>query len=308
MTVTRLISIACSLAFLLNSCNKSSKQSGEAPATTDTSTSTTTTSDSDDSTSDSSTSSSVDPDVWLQGYYTGYNGNDKFSLYLPSFREMSIDDPSIASIESQSVTLSAETIDALVAEQKAKNENFDDTRIREILSRPRTVYKLTPLKAGQTKLRTKAGGKGPGGGVWNQGQAVVLVVTKYSQDLVALGKSRYLQDGEDNKRSCASCHETGANNAPPHELGDIMSIPDASAEQWISTGKLSGRTASIPHAWEFASDQEKLGVVAYLRTLQTTDLETLTKLEFENQLANLPAPPPGTGTSTTPTTSTSSGD
>ena len=70
-----------------------------------------------------------------------------------------------------------------------------------------------------------------------------------------------------------------------------MSIPDNSAEQWITTGKLAARVASIQHTWEFADSDEELGTVAYLRTLQTDDLETLTKLEFENQAG----PPPGGG-------------
>lgn len=288
-----------------------SKSGGQAPAKAETGPENSGGDSSSNSSNSDTVSATIDPDIWLKGFYTGFNASEKFSIYLPSFREMTIDDPSIAKIEPQTITLSTETIEALIAERKEENPDFDDTRIRERLTRPRTVYKLTPLKAGQTKLRTKSGGGGGfgGGGEWNAGQAVVLVVSNYSSDLLAKGKARYAQEGEDTSRSCASCHASGDSKAPPHELGNIMSVPDVSAAQWISTGKVSGRVAKVPHAWTFASEEEKLGVVAYLRTLQTTDLETLTKLEFENEApkggGKKPGgsgKPDGAGTTPDPTT------
>jgi mono/diheme cytochrome c family protein len=279
------------LLTLAAACNQSSKQSGKDSGGNNDGASTGAGTDAaaDGSSSDGSAASSSSADQWENGYYTGFNGKDKFSLYLPSFRPMTVSDPSIAKIEGVSVTLSSTTIDELVADRKNDDPNFDDAKMREMLAKPRTVYKLTPLKAGKTTLKTTGAGKGPSGSAWKSGQSTVLVVTAYSTDQVEKGKARYTREGDGNKKACASCHETGANGAPPHELGDIMSIPDASAEQWITTGKLADREASIPHTWEFDSQDEELGTVAYLRTLQTDDLETLTKLEFENQAG----PPPG---------------
>jgi hypothetical protein len=306
-----LISIPMALASACNSASKQAASPTTAASTTTASTSTSTadsstgsstSSSSTSSTSTDSTVSTADPDSWLEGYYTGYNGTDKFSIYLPSFRQMTIDDATIAKIEQETVTLSEATIAELVADQKAKNASFDEAKLREMLSKTRTVFKLTPLKPGTTKLRTASAGKGPTGTKWSQGQAVTLVVADYTAAQVILGKTRYSTEGEGKKVSCLSCHEGGANGAPPHALGSIMSLPDASAAKWITTGKVGSRVASIEHAWEFASTAERDGVVAYLRTLQAGDLETLTKLEFENQILNMPAPPASTTTTSTQTT------
>lgn len=62
------------------------------------------------------------------------------------------------------------------------------------LGKKKTVFKVTPLKAGTTKLRTAEAGNGPGGSKgskWSQGQTVPLVVTAYSVDQIKLGNTRY---------------------------------------------------------------------------------------------------------------------
>jgi len=307
------------LALLAQGCQQSAKESANkgntSPATQDSS--------ADQSPADDSTD--ITASNYPDGFYTGFDGTDKFSLLLPGFRKYTVTDASIAKIDTVTVTVSQATIDEIVAKIKEDNPDITDTQINRVkgqFSRQRTIYKLTPLKAGRTTLTTSAAGGhgGPGGGsggdVWQKGDQVALIVETYTADEVAAGKDRYTRAGDGNKRPCASCHETGEAGAPPHELGDVMQIPDVALLQWIKTGKLNGRVAKIQHTWEFADANEEKGILAYLRTKQTDDAETLIKLEFENQLAQNGGkivggggfgPPPGsqpttTSTSTTPST------
>ena len=273
------------------------------------------------------------------GIYTGIDGgSSKFSLYLPSFQPYTVQDTSIATIESVQVTLPQATVDSLVADlQKCAPAGMDTSKMSKMFNRQRTVYKLTPLKAGETKLVQTAasggsgmgasgmggaGGGGHGGGPsgkggssqWGSAKSQVLLVVNYKSDAVAKGKDRYTREGEGNKRACASCHETGEDGAPPHELGNISQIPDVAADQWITTGKLNGRVAKVQHTWEFENQDEEDGITAYLRTLQTGDVEELTKLEFENQFGNCDTVAgsgsgdgSASGTTATTTTTTTSG-
>lgn len=282
------------LALLLAaSCNQSAKQSAEDSGKDEDETAAT-------DKSDTSTSSIADEEE-DDAFHTGFDGSTDYSLLIPRFRSLKVKDESIAKVESVEVTLSATVIDELVAKAKAENPDFESTKFKEMLGRKQTTYKVTPLKAGKTQLIT-SGGRGGGQGKqqsgWGKSTNITLVVTEYTSDQLAAGKARYDTDGGGgNLKACKSCHETGEEGAPPHELGRIMEIPDKGALQWIKTGAYGGREASIEHAWEFSSDTEEKGIVPYLRSKQTHDVETLTKLYVEEMLANggFMGPPPGEG-------------
>ncbi|WP_141734478.1 hypothetical protein [Oligoflexus tunisiensis] len=222
-------------------------------------------------------------------YYAGYDGTTDYSILLPDFRKYALADQSVAKLEEIKVTLSDELLNELVAQSKAKNPNFDEEKFKKRFRKERTSYKITPLKAGTLYVATSGGRGGPPG----TGQSgfpvsknIRIVVKQYSAEDLALGKARYETDAGGTLKSCKSCHESADNNAPPHELGRIMQISDSDASTWLKTGELNGRVAEVEHAWEFNSDAELQGVVAYLRSKQTRDIETLTKLYFEEHLAN----------------------
>jgi mono/diheme cytochrome c family protein len=222
-------------------------------------------------------------------YYAGYDGTTDYSILLPDFRKYALADQSVAKLEEITVTLSDELLNELVAQSKAKNPNFDEEKFKKRFKRERTSFKITPLKAGTLYVATSGGRGGPPG----TGQSgfpvsknIRIVVKQYTAQDLELGKARYETDGGGSLQSCKSCHESADSSAPPHELGRIMQISDSEASSWLTTGKVNGREAKVAHSWEFNSDAELQGVVAYLRSKQTRDIETLTKLYFEEHLAN----------------------
>lgn len=217
----------------------------------------------------------------LTDVYTGINATDKFSIYLPGRTSFVPKDAAIAKIEEITVTLSEATIAELIADRKAEDPNFDEERFRKTFPTTQTAYKLIPLSAGTTTL-TSTFKRRSNETVTTE---VNLTVVEYAADAVQLGNTRYHNTaGTGNKIACTTCH--GGAGAPSHAMGKIMEISDAEALQWITTGKVKDRVASITHTWEFDSDAEASGVVAYLRTLQTDDVEALTKMMFENEFAD----------------------
>jgi len=232
-------------------------------------------------------------------FYTGYDGVNDYSLLLPGSRDYTIGDSSVANIKKETVVLSAATVAELLAEVKAANSSFDanaETRFLEMLGREQAAYRITPKKSGQTTLSTSRGNRG-GRDNWGSADAAIqLTVNNYTADQFSAGQTRYTTAGSGLLKACKSCHETGAEGAPPHELGNIKEISDAQGIQWITTGQLGTRTARITHTWEFNSDAEKQGILPYLRAKAAKDLETFTKLVFEERFQNFQipnGPPPG---------------
>lgn len=219
-------------------------------------------------------------------FYTGIDGVNDYSLLLPSFQTYTLSDESIAKIEEIKVTFSEATINELLAMVTKKHPELDVERIKKRFSREQTTFKLTPLKPGRTTISaTRRGGRN--NTAWKKGKTIDLVITQYDAAIVESGKLRYTEDGSGaSLKACKTCHETAEEGAPPHELGRIMEISDKEALEWISTGKLGGRKAKIPHAWEFSSEDQEAGIVAYLRTRQTHDVEQLAKLHFAEFLEN----------------------
>lgn len=223
------------------------------------------------------------------GFFTGFDGTTDYSILVPRFRTMTIKDASVAKIEEIKVKLPETTLQKIIEARKAEDPNFDAERFKRFLGRDQTVYKITPLKAGRTTIQTSGGrGGGPGRGQngWGKSKEIDLVVTAYTSEQFAVGKARYETEGGGKLKACKSCHETGEKGAPPHELGRIMEVNEADTISWLKTGRTKGRTAKIDHAWEFSSVAEEKGVVAYLRSKQTNDVETLIKLRLEEWKAN----------------------
>jgi hypothetical protein len=103
---------------------------------------------------------------------------------------------------------------------------------------------------------------------------------------LTLEKKRYETDGGGTLKACKACHETGVEGAPPHELGKINELNDVEALQWFKTGQVKGRVAKIDHKWDFSSDTEEQGIVAYMRSKQAKDVDGLTKIQIEERIAN----------------------
>lgn len=225
------------------------------------------------------------------GFSLGYDGGkNDYSLLLTQGRNYTIQDTSIATIKKETVKLSADTIDTLMEELKQLNPDFDSTaeeRLRQLLGCEQSAYRIVPLKAGKT---TMSGGRQGGNPQDRFGQSSTfnLVVSSYTQAQYDAGKQRYTTDGAGNLKACKSCHETVTEeNAPPHELGNAMQLSDAQFIEWVTTGKAGTRTARIKHTWEFANEAQKQGIVAYLRAKASKDVETFTKLVFEERFEEM---------------------
>ncbi len=244
-------------------------------------------------------SGEAQPSVQNDGFYTGFDGKNDYSLLVPNFRTLTVADPSVAKIEQIKVKLPEATVNELVEAKRKADPSFDAVRFKSMLERETSAYKITPLKAGRTLIKSTGGrggeaGRGQRG--WGKSKDFDLVVTQYTEAQFEAGKSRYETDGAGTLKACKSCHEKGEQGAPPHELGEINSFSDADAIAWFKTGQAKGRTAKIEHKWGFSSDDEEKGIVAFMRTKQTNDIEGLTKLIMEERIANgfggPGAPPP----------------
>lgn len=251
------------MSFLLFSC--SSKKDGAAPPSGDVN------EDSGDGSLEEGSFGTT-----LTEINTGFDGTDQYSLFLPGRTEYTIKDASIALVEGISVVLSEETIWELISAQKEKNPSFDEEAFRKSFPATQTAYRLVPLKAGSTTITATRNGKAT---------ELKLNIVQYPANAVEVGKARYDNPtGTGTTRSCLSCH--GGEGAPSHAMGRVMQINDAEALQWITTGRVRDRVARVTHAWEFASTAESTAVIAYLRTLQTDDIEALTKMMFDSEYAD----------------------
>lgn len=287
-------------------CSEDSKKSNDAPKPAATPGQTATGTGGSTTTGDG-----TGADVPDTGFLLGYDGGkNDYSLLLDQGRNYTIKDTSIATIKKETVKLSAATIDTLIADAKKSNPTLDATAenaLRQLLGCEQPAFRIVPLKAGKT---TMSGGRQGGQDRFGTASSFNLVVTAYTAAQYDAGKQRYTTDGAGNLKACKSCHEAETEeNAPPHELGRAMSLNDAQFIQWVTTGKTDTRTARIKHTWEFANEAQKVGIVAYLRAKASKDVETFTKLVFEERFEKFKADgglpqipgggrPGGTGTGT----------
>lgn len=281
----RLLSLAFGMVAFTFACSepkKDTKSSGDAQGSVGTGTGTA-----------GGASNQVVPN---DGYFTGIDGKNDYSLLIPGFRTLTIADTSIAKIEQIKVKLPEATVNELVEARKKSDPNFDAVRFKSMLERETSAYKITPLKAGRTVIKSSGGrggeaGRGQRG--WGKSKDIDLVITQFTEAQFEAGKKRYETDGAGTLKACKSCHEKGEQGAPPHELGEINSFNDTDALAWFKTGQAKGRTAKIEHKWGFSSDDEEKGIVAFMRSKQTNDIEGLTKLIMEERIANGFAGPGG---------------
>jgi len=255
-----------------------------------------------------------DPSTWTgtsypSGYFTGLDpsGKTKFGLLLNAYgastNPYTIGDTSIASMTMTQVTPSSDTISKLQTTLAGSSCGVPAANITQIMSRfgkSRSVVRVTPLKAGVTTITAVTphygghGGGGGGGGGFNpnaaEGQTLnTFQVVDYTDAQLQEGQTRYtagLASDTTDDPACTSCHNTGKDGAPSHALGTVSQIPDVAAEQWVTTGQVGSLKAPINHAWKFASSDEELGTVAYVRSLETSDAEALILLDFAETISH----------------------
>ena len=243
------------------------------------------------------------------GVYLGFDGSNDFSAILPAYRTYKVADPTIAKVTRESGPLSEAAIDRILGLIQKSRPELDVSSFRDLIPRQISFYRVTALKPGTTTISfgplQSSGGSVPTGlrlaeeeapapaggtGDYNLPAGVdivpqgdyVLKVYPYSQAMVDAGKKRYTTKGSGNLRACTSCHAGGEEGAPPHELGRVTKINDTALRTWITTGSLGTREAAIEHRWEFSNAAERQGITAYLRTLQSNDMEKLILLMIEN--------------------------
>ncbi len=210
-------------------------------------------------------------------YYGGYDGQAAFSFFV-GYDVVTLDDPTIARLEPITLVLEAAKLEAAIAAAKAKDPKFNEAKARKFCPASAKVVRVTPLKTGKTKLH----------GIWDGSEPSNsdFTVYPYTPAQIAQGKARYLAaETAGTKRGCISCHGSGASGAPVHELGYAAQYSDEQWAGWVTTGKLLGSTARIPHSWTFASEDEKKATIAYVRSLQSKDVGSFAQAYFEDCLA-----------------------
>jgi len=223
-------------------------------------------------------------------YYAGFDGVNNYGILV---RErgatLSLADSSVASITPQNITLDQATIDSLIASANIPADRLE--RFKGFIGREQTAYLITPTKTGTTSIVVSGGRGGPGGGAGagfgteTAQQTINLVVNSYSSEDYTAGSTRYNTDGTGDQKSCKSCHETGEQNAPPHELGNIKTGTDATILTWLTTGVQPGKTVDF-HRWggiTGVANMEK-GIVAFLRAKASKNVEEFARLVFEEML------------------------
>lgn len=185
-----------------------------------------------------------------------------------------------------------------VALLKKMLAGYDETQIIEgFIASNKKAFKLTPLKAGKAtiKLTTVVKFKNQNGEEEQQTENTNLILTvedyrSQSHDYYELGHSRYNIGASGNQQACVVCHadsEDGKGQVHPdaidHAAAETKYMPAKAMAQWIKEGVYFDRVAKVKHNWEFASDAEEKGVVAYLRSLAEQKIISYVKRRYEAQ-------------------------
>lgn len=138
----------------------------------------------------------------------------------------------------------------------------DDESLVKVEANADGTVTFTALKAGKATVTATS----------KEGTATApLVITKYSADQWNAGKSRYTTGGSAaNQQACSNCHGGGA--GPDHTPTEIDADTDDAVITTFTTGvdPEGNPVNGGKHTWEFASDAEKTGIIAYLRSLTPT--------------------------------------
>lgn len=105
--------------------------------------------------------------------------------------------------------------------------------------------------------------------------SVDVLVAEYTADQINAGRNRYENASADSP-ACASCHV--GDNGVDHSANRIGVCSDAEIAGAITSGTYAqdaadadaicgGYKLNVNHSWQFASDEERDAVVAFLRTL-----------------------------------------
>lgn len=196
--------------------------------------------------------------------YTGYDGQNEFKVVLdlgvygelPSEDGLSEDDFDaiygsdlyLEALEEKGAKLSVEVDAALLSSELV--EEYPGGRL----------YLLTTVAAGDSSIKASFEG---------ENLDIEVSIAQYTPAQVAAGSERYNNDVTDNvpTRSCASCHQS--ENGIDHSPFFMAQFSDAGILSTIETGVNSDDdyNTSIPHQWGFDNDDQKNGIVAYLRSL-----------------------------------------
>jgi len=227
-------------------------------------------------------------------YYTGYDGVTDFSIYVNTSRGITIHDPTVATAQQVNITVDDSTVATQVAEIEAvytaNGETMSTRRKNHIEGHLRNpeIWKIIPLKSGVTTISAEREGRPES--IWSTAETRTVVVSDYTASQLEIGRQRY--ETPLGNTACTQCHNESfgeAAGAPPHLLGRVLLINDSDVAQWITTGQVKTRQASVAHRWTFQSDEEKFATVAYLRSKQTPDEQAFAKLLFEERLTETKA-------------------
>ena len=241
-------------------------------------------------------------------YYTGYvpggvtdlDGNTvDFGITVSTSRSFAMyrnEDSAIASVSNASVTLDSALVQQLIDDYNTAHPDNQLTgnRLTRFQSRLTSAeaQKITPFNEGVAYiLATRAlDSRRNDPNDWYRSELRTVVVSKYTASQYQKGENRYKNGiAAVGGTACILCHGSQTGGAPSHLIGRVTRISDGDAIQWISTGSVGDRVADDPsangHTWAFTDDDEKIGTVAYLRSLQTKDVSELTRLKFEEAIA-----------------------
>lgn len=174
--------------------------------------------------------------------FGGFDGANMYKVPISIFKSdgpvtISVDDPSLVSIDAQS----------------------NGTKVM-----------LTTLKAGKTMLHAKTA---------TQSADAPLTINMYTPKQHDAGMNRYMMAADMMNPACQDCH--GKGNGPDHTPTEVDADPDDDIANTFLTGTdPEGRPVDAEHEftrilkdykhmWK-VTDEEKVGLVAYLRSLPPT--------------------------------------
>lgn len=230
-------------------------------------------------------------DDYVYRAYTGFDGQTKFRYIYGFYGEdtkLVLSDPSMAKVEQFSYTIPQAKLDAAIAAVKAKGKKLDEAAAKDFCGGTSVGTAIVPLKAGTFMISDTYKYQDEGGKEVEQTDKTEMTVFSYTPAQVAKGKDRYTKGigAAANQKACVSCHGTGLNGAPAHDLGGISYWEDSVWEQWVTTGKRTEKysaeeqytyEASIGaanHSWAFTNTDEMKATLAYVRSIEASDTDT----------------------------------
>ncbi|MFW7377579.1 MAG: c-type cytochrome [Oligoflexus sp.] len=200
--------------------------------------------------------------------YTGFDGENEFLVAVGTVALGLLEDFEQYSEEQlDEIYESQEYADALAAKVATLavevDSNFFEI-VEEAAFEEGKGYILRTLAAGSTSITLKFG---------ETSSSLTAEIAAYTPEQLAAGAERYNNAvaGDTPSPSCASCH--AAENGVDHSPYFMAQFTDAGILSTIETGINSDDDyqTSAPHQMTFSSEEQKNGIVAYLRSLDPTE-------------------------------------